>query len=541
MSSVGAALRHLNAQGLDAGAVRAALQHATASPTPTQRSRGPPRADPQASAPKSVSFSGKDQLRNTTPEFVGTRSSRYDIRARRRAAEQREQRLAESAAERAAAGGPDERAAALTGGPKDWWKHQQWAVGNERQASQQAWRIERRESKLRPLASQPPFGKSAAAFSLDPVFDPQSRGLVNTLSRELGTTESFAATLIHKPRRRNTKGTLQLAPTKSLPDLAAAGQGLRFIEAVNAIRSGLGLGKDLTPQEVVHQGCVELGVEWRPEAATLKHSTWLLCEELGIATGWDEAELRTMRASEVHPSWVAPTPAPAPSAYESGSAVSLASASSNDSEKLQKLRTEAREAVGSYSIAKNIAREAVGSYAKAATAKIKKQAARELGMTHAQATDLDLAGSASSMETVASAQQQEQQHQRTDRPNSAARRRGQARRSGEAGSGSINISQPAVATAAAASDGPQWIDGFSEALNRAAEGDGRPVFVTTRPETLKGRSAPRAGAGESFAFRPSFILPQTRVLIKQPSVIDEGDERRQQQQQHDGAFSPQPR
>ena len=170
---------------------------------------------------------------------------------------------------------------------------------------QQAWRIERRESKLRPLASQPPFGKSAAAFSLDPVFDPQSRGRVNTLSRELGTTESFAATLIHKPRRRNTKGTLQLAPTKSLPDLAAAGQGLRFIEAVNAIRSGLGLGKDLTPQEVVHQGCVELGVEWRPEAATLKHSTWLLCEELGIATGWDEAELRTMRASEVHPSWVA--------------------------------------------------------------------------------------------------------------------------------------------------------------------------------------------------------------------------------------------
>lgn len=453
MPSVSATLRHLNAQGLGRAVVRESLRQMTDADGGRGRS-SPHAALPAAETGKFVSFSDVAQLRNATPEFVGTRSSRYDIKARRRAAERRKQRVAESPAADAAGG--DHRAS-LAGGPKDWWKHQQWAVGNDRQASQQAWRIERRESKLRPVASQPPFGKSAAAFALDPVFDTQTRGRVETLSHELETSASFAATLIHKPRRSTKPRKLQLAPTRSLPDLAAPGQGLRFIEAVHAIRSGLGLGKGLTPQEIVRQGCVQLGVEWRPEAATLKHSTWLLCEELGIATGWDDGQLRTMQGNEVHPSWSA---APVATSYQTGSVASMASASSNDSEQLQQLRDEARIAVG--------------SYAKAATAKMKKQAAREHGMCQAEAARRQATG---------------------DPPTR-----------------------------------PEWIEGFSQALDRAAAVDGRPVFVTTRPQTLKGRSEPQPGAGESFAFRPSFILPQTRVLIKQPGV-DVRDER-------DEPFSP---
>jgi hypothetical protein len=347
------------------------------------------------------------------------------------------------------------------------------------------------------LASQPPFGKSAAAFSLDPVFDARTRGRVETLSHELETSESFAATLIHKPRRSSKPRKLQLAPTKSLPDLAAPGQGLRFIEAVNAIRSGLGLGKGLTPQEVVRHGCVQLGVEWRPEAATLKHSTWLLCEELGIATGWDEAQLRTMQASEAHPSWSCA--APVPTSHATGSAVSLASASSNDSETLLQLRDEARIAVG--------------SYAKAATAKMKKQAATEHSMCHSKVGDTQLPGGASSVDTVEAAwhtDQHQRRHQQLRQGGGAARRQG-----------SLQTSCDATTTS------PEWIDGFSQALDRAAAGDGRPVFVTTRPQTLKGKSQPKPGSGETFAFRPSFILPQTRVLIKQPNAVDgrdEGDE-----------------
>lgn len=443
-----------------------------------------------------MSFSDVAQLRNATPEFVGTRSSRYDIKARRRAAERRKQGVAESPAANAAGG--DHRAS-LAGGPKDWWKHQQWAVGNDRQASQQAWRIERRESKLRPVASQPPFGKSAAAFALDPVFDTQTRSRVETLSHELATSASFAATLVHKPRQSTKPRKLQLAPTRSLPDLAAPGQGLRFIEAVHAIRSDLGLGKGLTPQEVVRQGCVQLGVEWRKEAATLKHSTWLLCEELGIATGWDGNQLRTMQANEMHPSW---STAPVATVYQTESAASLASESSNNSEQLQQLRDKARIAVG--------------SYAKAATAKMKKQAASEHSMCRAEADDTQLSGSASSadageavMHTDQHRRQQRKQTQRQPQDHEAVRRQ---------------------ATGDAATR-PEWIAGFSQALDRAAAVDGRPVFVTTRPQSLKGRSAPQPGAGESFAFRPSFILPQTRVLIKHSSGVDVRDER-------DEPFSP---
>ena len=437
-----------------------------------------PEPEPVQPPHRSVSFSGADQLRHQTPELVGTRSSRYDIRARRKAAELRTSSNREQQLQRLARASSDER---LVDGPgaKEWWRRQQWSVGNERQASQQAWRVERRESKLRPLASQPPFGKSAAAFSLDPIFDAECRSKVDTLSRELGTSESFAATLIHRRRRRNSGRKLQLAPTKSLPDLGTeGGQGLRFIEAVNAIRTQLDLGKDLTPQEVVRQGCVELGVEWRPEAATLKHGTALLCEQLDIVTGWSETEMRTVQVSEVHPSWVA-----APSAQPYGSATSLASASSDKSEKLQRLRHEAQEAVGSYSLAKSQAKIAVGSYAKAATKKIKREKARELGLSHEQAVDLEFGSGTSVGTSVATPDKR--------------------RRSGSA---AATPSQPAQT-----GGGPQWIDGFAEALDQAATGD-RPVFVTTRPEKLKGVNNP--SAGESFAFRPSFILPQTRVLIK---------------------------
>ncbi len=486
MPSVSATLRHLQgAQGLGPGVLREALLQTCGA---TRAGNGEaPLAPAAAEGNRSVSFSDVQQLRSRTPEFVGTRSSRYDIRAKRRAAERRKQRAAKQPG--AEADGSDQRAS-LPGGPKDWWKHQQWAVGNDRQASQQAWRIERRESRLRPLASQPPFGKSAAAFSLDPVFDAQTRGRVETLSHELETSESFAATLIHKPRRLSKPRKLQLAPTKSLPDMAA-GQGLRFIEAVNAIRSSLGLEKGLTPQEVVRHGCVQLGVEWRPEAATLKHSTWLLCEELGITTGWDAAQLRTMQASEVHPSWSA---APVRS-NDTGSAVSLASASSNDSEILQKLRDEARIAVG--------------SYAKAATAKMKKQAAREHSMCHSQTGDNQLASSTDNIE--AHADQQQHRYKQPCEGDRVARRPGRLEKSGDA-----------------TKSNPEWIDGFSQALDRAAAQDGRPVFVTTRPQTLKGKFQP--AKGESFAFRPSFILPQTRVLIKQPAVDD--------REESDEPFSP---
>ena len=54
---------------------------------------------------------------------------------------------------------------------------------------------------------------------------------------------------------------------------------------------------------------------------------------------------------------------------------------------------------------------------------------------------------------------------------------------------------------------PQYVASMAEALDRAAASD-RPVLVTTRP------ALEQAG---SFAFRPSFILPQTKVLTKSES------------------------
>ena len=453
VASVITELRRL--QGLDAAAattVRQALAEQASPAAPTTKAKT-----------RSVSFSGAESL---PAADVGTRSSRYDIRARRkRAAERRA-----AARELQPAGEPAEDDALARTGPKEWWLRQQWCVGNERQASQQAWRLERREAKLRPLASQPPFGKSAAAFRSDPVFTDDSRERIDAVAGDLGTSESFAATLVRQPRRRRRR--VQLAPTKSLPDLAA-GQGMRFIEAVNSIRSQLGLDKGLTPQEVVQQGCVQLGVGWRPEAATLKHGTQLLCDELGIATGWDETEMKTIRPNEIHPSWASP-PAVAEGSVVSMAASSMASESSNNSDKLVQLRSVAREAIGSYSVARSHAQEAVGSYAKAATAKIKK----DLGMTREQAADLKLARSA--------------QPKGSQLPASTAAAK----------------DSPGKAKA---KGGPQWIGGMSEALDQAATGD-RPVFVTTRPDKLQGKLAPTKG--ESFAFRASFILPQTRVLVK---------------------------
>jgi hypothetical protein len=54
---------------------------------------------------------------------------------------------------------------------------------------------------------------------------------------------------------------------------------------------------------------------------------------------------------------------------------------------------------------------------------------------------------------------------------------------------------------------PQYVGSMAEALDRAAASD-RPVFVTTRP-------APKQAG--SFAFHPSFILSQTKVLTKSES------------------------
>ena len=104
MPSVSATLRHLSAQGLDARVLREALRQTTGDGGHgDERVRSSPRAVPAAETNKSVSFSDVDQLRNTTPEFAGTRSSRYDIRARRRAADRRKQRLKEQPAAAAVA------------------------------------------------------------------------------------------------------------------------------------------------------------------------------------------------------------------------------------------------------------------------------------------------------------------------------------------------------------------------------------------------------------------------------------------------------
>ena len=59
--------------------------------------------------------------------------------------------------------------------------------------------------------------------------------------------------------------------------------------------------------------------------------------------------------------------------------------------------------------------------------------------------------------------------------------------------------------------GPSWITDFSQALEQAVASD-RPVFVTRRPQELDKKLLP--SPGESFAFRGSFILPQTSVLAK---------------------------
>ena len=106
MPSVSATLRHLGAQGLDDRVLREALRQTTGDDGHgDERVRSSPRAVPAAETSKSVSFSDVDRYRNTTPEFVGTRSSRYDIRARRRAAERRKQRLKEQPAAAAATAG----------------------------------------------------------------------------------------------------------------------------------------------------------------------------------------------------------------------------------------------------------------------------------------------------------------------------------------------------------------------------------------------------------------------------------------------------
>ena len=97
MPSVSATLRHLNAQGLGRAVVRESLRQMTDADGGRGRS-SPHAALPAAETGKFVSFSDVAQLRNATPEFVGTRSSRYDIKARRRAAERRKQRVAESPA-----------------------------------------------------------------------------------------------------------------------------------------------------------------------------------------------------------------------------------------------------------------------------------------------------------------------------------------------------------------------------------------------------------------------------------------------------------
>eukprot|EP01052_Picozoa_sp_SAG31_P036314 SAG31_NODE_4512_length_3176_cov_2.548261_3_plen_198_part_00 len=83
------------------------------------------------------------------------------------------------------------------------WVGKSWSFGNERQSNQAAWRIENRETTLRPIASQPvgpstakklqhivqgshslflielqPFRLSAAAWRSDPIFDQPTRHAV---------------------------------------------------------------------------------------------------------------------------------------------------------------------------------------------------------------------------------------------------------------------------------------------------------------------------------------------------------------------------
>jgi hypothetical protein len=169
---------------------------------------------------ESAHSDGSVQLANdsVTP-VAGRYISQYDIKARRR--RQTESVQAHTGGD---AGATDERWA--SGSLAGSWAQKHWAYGNERQSNQAAWRAERRQSSMRPLASQPPDKRSAAAWRAEPLFDADTRSKVREVAAAAGTTESFVAQQVPPAgaepaeRRRQRRQRLDLRPTQSMADLA---------------------------------------------------------------------------------------------------------------------------------------------------------------------------------------------------------------------------------------------------------------------------------------------------------------------------------
>ena len=177
---------------------------------------------------KSVSFSGVGSL----PDSAQL-NSRYNLRRRRRGAE--------------APVAPVKARSSRT-----LWKKHTWVEGNSRQSAARAWRVERRELKLRPLASQPPDANSSVAMRSDPLFSTRARAKIATLSNELGTSESFSVQLV-RPSGPDSFANATALP--SPPHGQERAVALRFVDAVAQIKAQLGLPSHFTPEETVRRGC----------------------------------------------------------------------------------------------------------------------------------------------------------------------------------------------------------------------------------------------------------------------------------------------
>jgi hypothetical protein len=316
ISDVARALRKLG--GVDAKSARLALASFTLQADETRSKSG-------GSVTKSVSFAESSSGSSGSRLGVSGVGGRYDLRRRRGGGEL----LRPSASMTSLGGRGSAKPSKETMKPpsvkpaqasRAWWETQTWATGNGRQSSQQAWRIERRELKLRPIASQPPDpGLSASLCRREPIFNRRTREQVGTLASELGTTESFVAQLVDRRqgceqgRRRRTGGRRRRTHGPSATDDAddspprrggadameatqeeeeeeeeedeevgcdaavpsvdtergassssssssSSVRQLRFVDAVERIRALLGLAPTLTLRQVVEAGCEQLGV-----------------------------------------------------------------------------------------------------------------------------------------------------------------------------------------------------------------------------------------------------------------------------------------